>query len=234
MAAAHDGDMPALKERGGLNVAGKLAVDIKTEGQICGAVPEILEGEPSSRANPDFQLGRPFCQCGQRRREKHGGGVVDHFENDRTVNFQRRESFFSENPFERFQRTAHGRHQGLHAFCRHKGVARADKEFVADQGSGVIEPVRRFGRGPGERHCRTRERAFLGKEQQERQVVVGEVVGEFGHREAALCLSEKENRETVSSLVRRNGFPILANSRIYAAQTNSRRISSRTAFRRNT
>ena len=46
--------------------------------------------------------------------------------------------------------------------------------------------------------------------------------------------AEKENRETVSSLVRRNGFPILANSRIYAAQTNSRRINSRTAFRRNT
>ena len=76
MAAAHDGDMPALKECGGLNVAGQLSVDIKTEGQIRGAVPEILEGEPSSRANPDFQLGRPFCQCGQRRREKHGGGVT--------------------------------------------------------------------------------------------------------------------------------------------------------------
>ena len=51
--------------------------------------------------------------------------------------------------------------------------------------------------------------AFLGKEQQERQVVVGEVVGEFGHREAALCLSEKKI-ETVSSLVRRNGFPYLS------------------------
>ena len=119
MAAAHHEHMPGAEERLRTDVPGQLPVNVKAEGEVGRALPEMLERAADRRADREAELRSLLADALEDRAEEHHCGVVDHLEDEGALDLLGSVMLLDFERLHGLERMLDARPELLHAGGRH-------------------------------------------------------------------------------------------------------------------